>query len=86
MSPINSQIDRFNENKIDLEKHALSNNAESGGDEAGVEPRQRPLWFRFLNCGVEEGGIAPVPVKDRKDTRIVNLFTVWFTMLLCLLP
>ena len=86
MSSMNAPADKLIESEFDIEKHTLSNPKEFGGEETRAEATQKPLWFRVLNSGVEAGGIAPVPVKDRKDTRIVNLFTVWFTMLLCLLP
>jgi len=44
------------------------------------------IWRKILGWGVEENGIIPVPVEKRTDTRIFNLFTIWFTALLCLLP
>lgn len=43
-------------------------------------------WQRVLTWGVEENGIVPVPCEERTDNRVVNLFTIWFTALLCLLP
>ncbi|KAK3688586.1 permease for cytosine/purines, uracil, thiamine, allantoin-domain-containing protein [Podospora appendiculata] len=44
-------------------------------------------WYqRLLDAGVEENGIRPVPVEQRTKTRYSNLFTVFFTGLLCLLP
>jgi hypothetical protein len=65
----------------DVEKQLFE--AQSSEESLG---KPKPLWFRILNWGVEEGGIEPVPVEKRRDTRYVNLFTVWFTALLCLLP
>ncbi|KAH6856566.1 permease for cytosine/purines, uracil, thiamine, allantoin-domain-containing protein [Chaetomium sp. MPI-CAGE-AT-0009] len=41
---------------------------------------------RLLDAGVEENGIKPVPVDQRTSTQYSNLFTVFFTCLLCLLP
>lgn len=71
----------------DLEKHGRSrDDAVTTRDEQDSVKQRRPLWWRVLNYGVETGGIAPVPLERRTDTRVVNLFTVWFTMLLCLLP
>jgi hypothetical protein len=55
-------------------------------EEESLEAKPKSLWFRVLNWGVEEGGIAPIPVEKRTDRRYINLFTVWFTALLCLLP
>lgn len=70
-------------NTCDVEKRSLEFES---GEEESFEPKPKPLWFRVLNWGVEEGGIAPIPVEKRTDTRYINLFTVWFTALLCLLP
>ncbi|KAF4345329.1 Purine-cytosine permease FCY22 [Fusarium beomiforme] len=44
-------------------------------------------WFRrMLDAGVEENGILPVPPEQRTQTQPSNLFTVFFTCLLCILP
>ncbi len=44
-------------------------------------------WYqRLLDVGVEENGIKPVPVEERTNTQYSNLFTVFFTGLLCILP
>lgn len=44
-------------------------------------------WYqRLLHAGAEENGIKPVPVEGRTNTQYSNLFTVFFTGLLCLLP
>jgi hypothetical protein len=56
------------------------------GEEECIDKASNPLWFRVLNFGVEQGGIAPIPLENRTDTRYLNLLTVWFTALLCLLP
>ncbi|WQF80270.1 Putative purine-cytosine permease [Colletotrichum destructivum] len=46
-----------------------------------------PKWYqRLLDAGVEENGIHPVPLEARTNTNYSNLFTVFFTSLLCLLP
>jgi hypothetical protein len=50
-------------------------------------PERNPKWYqRLLDAGVEENGIKPVPVEKRTNTNYTNLFTVFFTALLCLLP
>ncbi|KAI1327128.1 NCS1 nucleoside transporter [Xylariaceae sp. FL0255] len=47
----------------------------------------RPKWLQLiLDAGVEENGIKPVPVEKRTNTQYNNLFTVFFTGLLCILP
>ncbi|KAJ3465826.1 hypothetical protein MRS44_006484 [Fusarium solani] len=44
-------------------------------------------WYRkVLDAGVEENGILPVPIEERTQTQHSNLFTVFFTCLLCVLP
>ncbi|KAI8679653.1 hypothetical protein NCS57_00243700 [Fusarium keratoplasticum] len=44
-------------------------------------------WYRkVLDAGVEENGILPVPPEERTQTQHSNLFTVFFTCLLCVLP
>lgn len=50
-------------------------------------PEKNPKWYqRLLDAGVEENGIKPVPTEERTITRYNNLFTVFLTSLLCLLP
>ena len=80
---IDSHSPETGDSIYDVEKRPLELKS---GKEEGVEDKSKPLWFRILNWGVEAGGIAPVPIEKRTDTRHVNLFTVWFTALLCLLP
>ena len=44
-------------------------------------------WYNLLlKAGVEENGIRPVPPEGRTETQLSNLFTVFFTCLLCILP
>ncbi|XEV05893.1 hypothetical protein FSHL1_011180 [Fusarium sambucinum] len=44
-------------------------------------------WYRLLlQAGVEQNGIRPVPPEERTETQHSNLFTVFFTCLLCILP
>lgn len=48
---------------------------------------RNPKWYqRLLDAGVEENGIKPVPIEERTNTSYSNLFTVFFSSLLCLLP
>jgi len=52
-----------------------------------AHPEQHPRWYqRMLDAGVEENGIKPVPLEHRTVTQYSNLFTVFFTCLLNLLP
>ncbi|KAM0810457.1 hypothetical protein AB5N19_10806 [Seiridium cardinale] len=51
------------------------------------DAENRPRWYqRLLDAGVEENGIKPVPVERRTNTSYNNLFSVFFTALLCVLP
>lgn len=51
------------------------------------EAEEHTRWYRtLLDAGVEENGIKPVPVEKRTNTQYNNLFTVFFTGLLCILP
>lgn len=48
---------------------------------------KNPRWYqKLLDAGVEENGIKPVPIEERTNRQYNNLFTVFFTSLLCLLP
>lgn len=50
-------------------------------------PDNHPKWYqRLLNAGLEENGIKPVPLDQRTNTSYNNLFSVFFTALLCVLP
>lgn len=47
----------------------------------------RPKWYlKLVEAGVEENGVRPVPPEQRQQTQYNNLFTVFFTCLLCVLP
>ncbi|KAI0159747.1 NCS1 nucleoside transporter [Xylariaceae sp. FL1272] len=51
------------------------------------ESEKHTKWYQLiLNAGVEENGIKPVPIEKRTNTQYNNLFTVFFTGLLCILP
>ncbi|KAK4165860.1 hypothetical protein QBC43DRAFT_332951 [Cladorrhinum sp. PSN259] len=46
-----------------------------------------PAWYqRLLDAGFEENGIKPVPIEHRTSRKYNNLFTVFLSCLLCLLP
>lgn len=48
---------------------------------------KRPRWYeKLVEAGVEENGIRPVALGQRKETQYNKLFTVFFTCLLCVLP
>ncbi|OLN88227.1 Purine-cytosine permease fcyB 1 [Colletotrichum chlorophyti] len=57
------------------------------GDADQDNGSRNPTWYRrLLDAGVEENGVQPVPLERRINTNYSNLFTVFFTGLLCLLP
>lgn len=57
------------------------------GEVYEVQPEKNPRWYqKLLDAGVEENGIKPVPLEYRTNTQYSNLFTVFFTCLLNLLP
>lgn len=41
---------------------------------------------KITSMGVELRGSSPIPEKERTNTRTINLFTMWFTMSINLLP
>ena len=51
----------------------------SGSDEI---PVNRFWWRNLISRGVEVQGIQPIPAQNRIDTRIVNLFSIWFAMMI----
>lgn len=52
-----------------------------------IDLEKRPKWYQmFLDTGAEENGIKPVPLSKRTNRQYSNLFTMFFTCLLCLLP
>lgn len=72
----------------DLENSAVTRSStpvESSSFDEALKPKSA-IWRKILRWGVEENGIIPVPIVKRTDKRVFNLFTVWFTALLCLLP
>lgn len=57
------------------------------GEVYEAHPDRNSKWYqKLLDAGVEENGIKPVPVEHRTSTQYNNLFTVFFTCLLGLLP
>lgn len=57
------------------------------GEVYEFNPEKHPKWYqRFLDTGAEENGIKPVPLSQRTNRQYSNLFTMFFTCLLCLLP
>ncbi|KAH0171237.1 cytosine-purine permease, partial [Aureobasidium melanogenum] len=70
-----------NANVLDEEK-----GLPGSGKDADVEVAQSWSLKKFASLGVETGGIVPIPVTDRTNTRIHGIFTLWLTMSVNLLP
>jgi len=61
--------------------------AVEAGEVYEPHPERNASWYQtLLDVGIEENGIKPVPVENRTSTQYSNLFTIFFTSLLCLLP
>jgi len=56
------------------------------GKDADVEVAQSWSLKKFASLGVETGGIVPIPVSERTNTRVHGIFTLWLTMSVNLLP
>ncbi len=73
--------------KLDTRHRFASLLTVKAGETYEPRPEQNPKWYqRLLDAGVEENGIKPVPLERRTSTQYSNLFTIFFTSLLCLLP
>ena len=44
------------------------------------------LTRRLLKFGVEEEGVHPIPVEERNDTKLFNVFTIWWAMSIGIIP
>jgi len=79
-----------------MESHPTASKSHGGIDQSVTvedgkihhrESSRNPKWYqRLLDAGVEENGVLPVSLEKRTNTNYSNLFTVFFTSLLCLLP
>lgn len=57
------------------------------GEVYEIDAEKYPRWYqRLLDAGAEENGIRPVPLAQRTNRQYSNMFTMFFTGLLCLLP
>jgi hypothetical protein len=71
----------------DVEKTESSFSLEAGFVDGGSEHlSRRSIFYRLLQYGVELRGCTPVAPEDRKDTRFFNVFTIFSTSMLSLLP
>jgi hypothetical protein len=73
---------------IDVEKSASTSSVsgevvEGNSEELGD---RKSFWAPLANRGVEIRGALPVSPENRIDTRFFNVFTVFLTSMLSLLP
>lgn len=87
MAPLEKDLVQDTDTKQarDLEKSAYNSPVESIKEEDAAV-RRFPWLRKLATYGVELRGIVPVPLEKRTDTRVVNIFSLWFTASCCLLP
>ncbi|CAK7199944.1 hypothetical protein SEUCBS139899_002631 [Sporothrix eucalyptigena] len=57
------------------------------GEVYNPEPEKNAKWYqRLVDAGFEDNGIKPIPIENRTNTQYSNLFTIFFTSMLSLLP
>lgn len=71
---------------VDIEKKGSFDVTQAPGPPSEEEGVQTGWWKQVTSFGVELRGIEPVPVEQRTDTRAVNIFSLWWTLSLSLLP
>ncbi|KAF2760057.1 hypothetical protein EJ05DRAFT_492481 [Pseudovirgaria hyperparasitica] len=70
----------------DIEKtqiHSASATELASGEKSSV---RSPFWLKVKHDLFEVRGIQPVPEDERNDTRYINVFTLWLSMSLSVLP
>ncbi|KAI1261968.1 permease for cytosine/purines, uracil, thiamine, allantoin-domain-containing protein [Xylariaceae sp. FL1019] len=72
---------------MDKEKSPSSTIASTDIEAGSHRASKLSPWLSKLSTwGVEVRGIAPVPLEEKNDKRFINVFFVWFTMNINLLP
>lgn len=57
------------------------------GEVYNPDSEKKARWYqRLVDAGFEDNGIKPVPLEARTNTQYSNLFTIFFTSMLSLLP
>ncbi len=70
----------------DLEEGKGEQSKPVGDSQETLHARVRRLWTRLATWGVELRGIRPIPVEERTDTKLISIFSFWFSMSCNLLP
>ena len=87
-TPIDRDLERNQGEAISTTGEALVTTfAANNNEECEKHESTHSKWYRkLIDAGVEENGIRPVPLDERNQTQYNELFTVFFTCLLCVLP
>lgn len=81
------EIDHKSPLPHDIEKHGSASSIEAIPQEGSTEILAGPsIWQKLQGFGVETRGAKPVEIEARTDTRFFNVFTVFSTSMLSLLP
>jgi hypothetical protein len=76
--------------KMDKSEKSCSLAADPPVDVAEAESQaldRSTIWLdRLRRWGLETRGMQPVPIEERTDTRFINIFFMWFTMNVNILP
>lgn len=70
-----------------LDTHSDDHDIQHGHDRN--DPGSLPLrvWNKLLSLeAIEQEGVQPIPVSERTNTRVIGIFTLWFTLSTNLLP
>jgi hypothetical protein len=71
----------------DIEKGTSTSSIDvSPGREVSHGLTKHSFWSKLYSNGVEFHGGAPIPVEEQTDTRYFNVFTVYSTSMISLLP
>ncbi|PPJ56927.1 hypothetical protein CBER1_02229 [Cercospora berteroae] len=74
------------QNHQDLESGSMPTR-NNGSKNSTMPPQLAIFWRRLMTLSIiEETGVEPVPAYERNETRIIGIFTLWFTLSTNLLP
>jgi hypothetical protein len=77
-------------NHTQKDSHANVMDEEQGNaglaKDADVQVAQSWSLKKFASLGVETGGVVPIPLSERTNTRVHGIFTLWLTMSVNMLP
>lgn len=68
------------------EEHSIIPTLDVQDEHVHSLPGLEGYFRKIVSLGVELHGSSPVNISERTHTRTINIFTLWFTMSLNLLP